>query len=819
MSAANGSNGDQEYSKGFQFSALFQSSAIQASGVELYQSPLADHNTSNPAPNPALSSLISSVTSSRLGAALHESSSSGAFIGFSWGPPLDAFSLDPFGADEETEEYTAPIANGGRPGKYPLASLLAAYTSNQDYDPLKTPKPHGRQPSVLVTPKPLLPAAPTPFVVRTTNPPRTPGPGGVVEIDFPIMTAIQETPRGFSRDSFATPARPGTLSTPYPSHYYNAPHYQASFMNTVPKPNNARRTVPRRTVSDREAFKQLIDCVTMSARKKVLESGKKPKVLINIGTDGKRTRKTSQSRLGSLSGFGVEKLEWDHLIPTAQQQQQKPPLSIIRSGASTSVSNPLASSSVLQPGPSSGLSTMPPSALRSSKSRTSATPAGAVRKELRFLPSPIVQDSDTASSNLSDALLFSASNSFAAGMSVNSGITNSILSQGSLSLSLSIPSIHANSNSLSQSYSPHFRDAIGDPDGNGFGAASETETDDSDAPPSPSPSPRPGSAMSMLSRRSGSGTPITTGSSSRRHVRSGSGSSGWTMSGYATVAEVNAHLTENLYASSNGNSTVDLGGDVTDTIMSNFMATHHPTSRLAAPPMQFNAFYRAEDDEAGESSVTDNQSQSDARRLASNTMPSRNGRGTTASAPAHTKQAVQAQKPTAAPTATNQQAPAPSQSRPPQRPATFVPDSRIMYHQSPTPALSANNDGRIRADSGNRRNRSHDEDDVGSPQLRMRMSPPPSPSPSPSPPPVSSLFSRQNTRDSRDPWESRESRESRELWEARVSGESREPRDTHNTRDTRGSSLDMTLEDLDRRHAKLMLEIRRLEERLNRVAS
>ena len=44
-----------------------------------------------------------------------------------------------------------------------------------------------------------------------------------------------------------------------------------------------RRTVQRRAVSDREAMKQLVDCVGMSARKKVLESGRKPRVLLSAG--------------------------------------------------------------------------------------------------------------------------------------------------------------------------------------------------------------------------------------------------------------------------------------------------------------------------------------------------------------------------------------------------------------------------------------------------------------------------------------------------------------------------------------------------------
>jgi hypothetical protein len=48
-----------------------------------------------------------------------------------------------------------------------------------------------------------------------------------------------------------------------------------STQNTLPRMSTLRK----RPVSDREAMKQLIDCVGMSARKKVLESGRKPKIL------------------------------------------------------------------------------------------------------------------------------------------------------------------------------------------------------------------------------------------------------------------------------------------------------------------------------------------------------------------------------------------------------------------------------------------------------------------------------------------------------------------------------------------------------------
>ena len=60
---------------------------------------------------------------------------------------------------------------------------------------------------------------------------------------------------------------------------------------------SASRTVQRRDLSDREAMKQLVDCIGMSARKKVLESGRKPRILSNPAS------------LRSRSGYGSVRKE------------------------------------------------------------------------------------------------------------------------------------------------------------------------------------------------------------------------------------------------------------------------------------------------------------------------------------------------------------------------------------------------------------------------------------------------------------------------------------------------------------------------------
>ncbi|CAL1715456.1 unnamed protein product [Somion occarium] len=86
--------------------------------------------------------------------------------------------------------------------------------------------------------------------------------------------SLQVTPAG-KRYLFATPIRPNGY-TPY---------------GTLPRASTIRRTAPRRTVSDREAMKQLVDCVGMSARKKVLESGRKPRMLTKFNQSRSSTLK------------------------------------------------------------------------------------------------------------------------------------------------------------------------------------------------------------------------------------------------------------------------------------------------------------------------------------------------------------------------------------------------------------------------------------------------------------------------------------------------------------------------------------------------
>ncbi|KAH9931972.1 kinase-like domain-containing protein [Fomitopsis serialis] len=109
---------------------------------------------------------------------------------------------------------------------------------------------------------------------------------GVPPTPFGPPSAVQSTPMASNHYPFATPIRPSML-TPF---------------GTLPRASTIRRTAPRRTVSDREALKQLVDCVGQSARKKVLESGRKPRVV------GSLPRSRTASAAG---GSALKELRFD----------------------------------------------------------------------------------------------------------------------------------------------------------------------------------------------------------------------------------------------------------------------------------------------------------------------------------------------------------------------------------------------------------------------------------------------------------------------------------------------------------------------------
>ncbi|KAG6836400.1 hypothetical protein H0H93_008443 [Arthromyces matolae] len=193
---------DEADSQAFAFSALFQSSEVSASpGLTILRS------KSSPDPPRPL-----------------EEETTASFIGFSWGPTLEAFhDPAPTFEDDLEEGHTLSYMNTPRPLR-----ISSRYISpNAGY----------------ITPR--FSAHATPQLVSR-------------------------------RDKFTTPVRPTSLPPP----------------GTLLRTGTVRRTGERRTLTDREAMKQLVDCVGMSARKKVLESGRKPRILTRSGT---------RSRAGSLT--------------------------------------------------------------------------------------------------------------------------------------------------------------------------------------------------------------------------------------------------------------------------------------------------------------------------------------------------------------------------------------------------------------------------------------------------------------------------------------------------------------------------------------
>lgn len=88
---------------------------------------------------------------------------------------------------------------------------------------------------------------------------------------------------------FATPVRPNTITT----------------HQTLLRTGTVRRTAPRRPVSDREAMKQLVNLVGMSARKKVVESGRKPRILTISSFPGNRSRSGTLKELRFESSHAV----------------------------------------------------------------------------------------------------------------------------------------------------------------------------------------------------------------------------------------------------------------------------------------------------------------------------------------------------------------------------------------------------------------------------------------------------------------------------------------------------------------------------------
>ncbi|KAL4079916.1 kinase-like domain-containing protein [Scleroderma yunnanense] len=180
----------------------------------------------------------------------------------------------------------------------------------------------------------------------------TPRPLGPVYTRSPIDSAKTSS---MHLTAFATPIRPHNV-TPY---------------HTLPRPSTIRRTAARRAVSDREAMKQLVDCIGMSARKKVLASGRKPRILNSFSRSASTTFR-KELRFGPTS-FAANK---------SYDSADFPPVNVsldIEGSESGSEGPPSPS-----PRPGSAMSVL---------SRRSVTPTATVSYSSRFLSIPSMSQS------------------------------------------------------------------------------------------------------------------------------------------------------------------------------------------------------------------------------------------------------------------------------------------------------------------------------------------------------------------------------------------------------------------------------------------
>ncbi|THU80380.1 kinase-like protein [Dendrothele bispora CBS 962.96] len=272
------------FSQPFAFSAFFQhSSSYAPSSAALVSPPVPDPDQDTVEfTSPGLEFLrANSVGKTSPFSQSGSTTSESAFIGFSWGPTINAF-----GSEDEVmfDDDKDNIQHVHRP------------TDSHD-TPMKT----SETPRVFRTPSWL---TPKPIEGSNNNgllaPPSTVSPSPAYAYRSAYSTPIRSGTGYAYRTPYRTPYNPNIntnlYSTPFPSGHHDdngGSGYQTPYRaQTLPRVAAGGGTLPRRRVSDREAMRQLVDCVGLSARKKVLESGRKPRLLLDgIFTGGKGRRK------------------------------------------------------------------------------------------------------------------------------------------------------------------------------------------------------------------------------------------------------------------------------------------------------------------------------------------------------------------------------------------------------------------------------------------------------------------------------------------------------------------------------------------------
>ena len=187
-----------------------------------------------------------------------------AFVGFSWGPPRDAF---------EEATRSVPAEPGVAQGLQTQASSLSLFDTageSMSFNPsvqTSTPHPHGNA--------------------------------------HPFITPMRPS---HSRHAAAAAVPPSTIRVTASARRQRAP---------------GSGSATRPGVSDREAMKVLVGCVGMSARKKVMESGKRPRVLDGLmrlscrpGSTGQATR---ESPIGPSKISSPRRRDWRSFRLTAQR--------------------------------------------------------------------------------------------------------------------------------------------------------------------------------------------------------------------------------------------------------------------------------------------------------------------------------------------------------------------------------------------------------------------------------------------------------------------------------------------------------------------
>ncbi|ESK93361.1 agc dmpk gek protein kinase [Moniliophthora roreri MCA 2997] len=275
----NHSRSTAEHSQGFQFSAFFQSSSADIPSHVDVEEPEVDPST------PGLSILHSRSSSL-------SSSGSNPWLGWTWGPKSDAF-------DGESEVQVANQVEEAGTTPRPRRFL--------ETPSLTTPRPQSGQ-TLSVPASTSWSTFSTPIQGQAfTRPGVTPYRTVITPFRTPYQT--QTVPAGLYTPHVRTsmhytpnPRAAGMFYTPDPraaSLYYTP----KQGMGSTPLPTSMRR----RPLSDRQAMAALIDCVGMSARKRVMESGRRCRILgaTMFGT-GKSSMK-EDTRKDGTSGFDLRR--------------------------------------------------------------------------------------------------------------------------------------------------------------------------------------------------------------------------------------------------------------------------------------------------------------------------------------------------------------------------------------------------------------------------------------------------------------------------------------------------------------------------------